>query len=106
VHDAFGTTPTKTGAFAQLLRDEFAKMYLEGPLAILGDALDKFGVARPDLPPIGNPIALLRMLFMLLGLRISNTDRAIPGISAEYGMTLLWSGSMIGSARKAASIVL
>lgn len=39
VHDAFGTTPTKTGAFARVLREEFARLYREDQFRPLLEAL-------------------------------------------------------------------
>lgn len=48
VHDAFGTTPSKVGALAQLLRDEFVRMYSEDVLeGTLGTMLDAMGASRP-----------------------------------------------------------
>lgn len=67
VHDAFGTTPTKTAEFAQVLREEFAKLYLRQPLATLQDALSNLGVEPPSPPAMGllrpNEIARSEYLF-------------------------------------------
>lgn len=54
VHDAFGTTPTKTAEFARVLREEFAKLYTGSPLDALRDALKKLGVEPPEPPPLGD----------------------------------------------------
>lgn len=54
VHDAFGTTPAKTEAFAQVLRAEFSKLYLGGPLAALHSALSDMGVEPPSAPTMGS----------------------------------------------------
>lgn len=54
VHDAFGTTPTKTAAFAQVLREEFAKLYLWSPFDALRDALRRLGVEPPEPPEMGS----------------------------------------------------
>jgi DNA-directed RNA polymerase len=53
VHDAFGTTPTKTAAFARILREEFAKLYYRSPFECLGRAAHAVGVAYPAYPPAG-----------------------------------------------------
>ena len=45
VHDAFGTTPTRTAEFARILREEFARMYANDPFECLGmAALQNAGV--------------------------------------------------------------
>lgn len=53
VHDAFGTTPTRTAKFAQMLREEFAKLYLSDPFDCLKQALLKLGVVPPESPSKG-----------------------------------------------------
>ncbi|SKA17445.1 DNA-directed RNA polymerase [Enhydrobacter aerosaccus] len=54
VHDAFGTTPTKTGQFARILREEFAKLYLWNPFECLVTACREVGVDCPDYPAGGS----------------------------------------------------
>lgn len=55
VHDAFGTTPSKAGALAQLLRDEFVRMYAAGGVleATLGKSLEAAGAEVPVPPERG-----------------------------------------------------
>jgi DNA-directed RNA polymerase len=54
VHDAFGATPSKVGALARLLREEFARMYSEDVLEnTLGRMLDDAGATRPPPPKRG-----------------------------------------------------
>ena len=70
VHDAFGTTPGKTGALAQLLREEFVKMYSEDiPGETLGRMLEDVGAVSPEVPPLGtldlNRLRNVRHMFAL-----------------------------------------
>ncbi len=53
VHDAFGTTPTKTAAFARILAEEFAKLYIADPFTCLQEPLKALGVEPPEVPPRG-----------------------------------------------------
>ncbi|MPZ29988.1 MAG: hypothetical protein GEV13_03145 [Rhodospirillales bacterium] len=53
MHDAFGTTPTKTARFAQILREEFAKMYASDPFECLRASLRFWGVTLPEEPAMG-----------------------------------------------------
>ena len=53
VHDAFGTTPTKTAAFARILAEEFAKLYIADPFTCLQEPLKAMGVEPPVVPPRG-----------------------------------------------------
>lgn len=53
VHDAFGTTPTKTAAFARILAEEFAKLYIADPFTCLQEPLKAMGVEPPEVPPRG-----------------------------------------------------
>lgn len=54
VHDAFGATPAKIGRLAQVLRDEFVRMYSGDVLeATLGKMLDDAGAIRPPVPERG-----------------------------------------------------
>lgn len=53
VHDAFGTTPTKTGRFAQILREEFARIYISDPFECLQMAARAVGVTPPESPARG-----------------------------------------------------
>lgn len=53
VHDAFGTTPTRTARFAQILREEFAKMYASDPFECLRASLRTWGVTLPEEPAMG-----------------------------------------------------
>lgn len=54
VHDAFGTTPSKVGALAAVLRDEFARMYSEDVLGgTLGEMLEAAGATPPPPPSRG-----------------------------------------------------
>lgn len=54
VHDAFGTTPTKTAEFARILREEFASLYMWSPLRCLVDAARQIGVEPPKEPSLGS----------------------------------------------------
>lgn len=54
VHDAFGTTPTKTARFAQILREEFAKLYQNDPFECLRATLRKYGAPLPEAPVMGS----------------------------------------------------
>jgi DNA-directed RNA polymerase len=54
VHDAFGTTPTRTAEFSRILREEFAKLYYRSPFECLGQAAHAVGVAYPDYPTWGS----------------------------------------------------
>jgi DNA-directed RNA polymerase len=55
VHDAFGTTPAKVGALAQLLREEFVEMYSGDVLGeTLGRMLVEAGAVRPKAPVRGS----------------------------------------------------
>lgn len=53
VHDAFGTTPTKTAAFARILAEEFAKLYIADPFTCLQGPLKAMGAEPPEAPPRG-----------------------------------------------------
>ncbi|WP_295133811.1 DNA-directed RNA polymerase [uncultured Reyranella sp.] len=54
VHDAFGTTPSKVGQLAAVLRDEFARMYSEDVLeGTLGKMLEAAGATPPPPPSRG-----------------------------------------------------
>ena len=66
VHDAFGTTPTKTGAFARILREEFSKLYKTNQFEVLVHAADVAGVEVPTLLPWGhlNPEAIARSEYL------------------------------------------
>lgn len=54
VHDAFGTTPTKTAAFARILAEEFAKLYIADPFTCLQAPLKTMDVEPPEVPPRGS----------------------------------------------------
>ena len=54
VHDAFGTTPSKTAALARILREEFAKLYQEDPFERLRAPLRARGVELPEAPAMGS----------------------------------------------------
>lgn len=54
VHDAFGTTPTKTAAFARILAEEFAKLYIADPFTCLQEPLKMMGVEPPEAPARGS----------------------------------------------------
>lgn len=53
VHDAFGTTPTKTAQFARILREEFARLYVRSPFERLVEAAVEGGVTCPKAPVPG-----------------------------------------------------
>jgi DNA-directed RNA polymerase len=53
VHDAFGTTPTKTAQFARILREEFARLYARSPFECLVEAAVAAGVVCPKAPVPG-----------------------------------------------------
>lgn len=54
VHDAFGTTPSRTEEFAQVLRDMFVEVHRASPLKALKDRLRAAGGERlPDQPALG-----------------------------------------------------
>lgn len=67
VHDAFGTTPTKTARFAQILREEFANLYKADPFECLRGPLRELGAKLPRPPERGtldpNGIASATYLF-------------------------------------------
>lgn len=54
VHDAFGTTPTRTAEFARILREEFAALYIWSPFECLTKAAREATVEVPELPPMGS----------------------------------------------------
>lgn len=51
VHDAFGTTPSKTGELAQVLRDAFVEVHRAAPLKALGERLMGLGGVSVPVPP-------------------------------------------------------
>ena len=67
VHDAFGTTPTKTARFAQILREEFAALYAGDPFECLRASLRAYNVPLPEEPVRGtldiSQIAFAEYLF-------------------------------------------
>lgn len=50
VHDAFGTTPARMGRLAQILREEFVKLYAPDQFSLIVNAAQKAGV-KIDPPP-------------------------------------------------------
>jgi DNA-directed RNA polymerase len=66
VHDAFGTTPTKTARFAQILREEFAKLYQDDPFECLRGPLRDLGARLPDPPDRGtlDPAGIARATYL------------------------------------------
>lgn len=53
VHDAFGTTPSRTSEFAELLRQTFAKLYENDPLETFVETVRGVGGEPPDPPSKG-----------------------------------------------------
>lgn len=53
VHDAFGTTPSRTTEFGHILQDAFATMYSTDPFECLRDAAREHGLEVPVAPARG-----------------------------------------------------
>lgn len=53
VHDAFGTTPSKTGEFVRILREEFSRMYHADQFDCLRTTLRNVGGEVPEGPKSG-----------------------------------------------------